>query len=64
MPYAVLLTADSTQDLEDIYQYIAVHDAPGKADYVLTKIEKVFDSLSESPERGVYPKELLSLIHI
>ena len=61
MSFAVLLTADAARDLEDIYQYIAVHDAPGKADHVLTNIEKVFGSLSESPERGVYPKELLAL---
>ncbi|MDO8721678.1 MAG: type II toxin-antitoxin system RelE/ParE family toxin [Syntrophales bacterium] len=61
MPFAVLLTADAARDLEDLYQYIAVHDAPGKADHVLTNIEKVFGSLSESPGRGVYPKELLAL---
>jgi toxin ParE1/3/4 len=61
MPFAVLLTADAARDLEDLYQYIAVHDAPGKADLVLTNIEKVLGSLSESPERGVYPKELLAL---
>jgi toxin ParE1/3/4 len=61
MPFAVFLTADAAQDLEDLYQYIAVHDAPEKADHVLTNIEKVFCSLSESPERGVYPKELLTL---
>ena len=61
MTFAVLMTADAACDLEGIYQYIAVHDAPGKADHVLTNIEKVFGSLSESPERGVYPKELLAL---
>ena len=61
MPFAVLLTVDAARDLEDLYQYIAVHDAPGKADQVLTNIEKVFGSLSDSPERGVYPKELLAL---
>ena len=27
MPYAVLLTDDAARDLENIYQYIAVHDA-------------------------------------
>jgi toxin ParE1/3/4 len=27
----------------------------------LANIEKVFGSLSESPDRGVYPKELLAL---
>jgi toxin ParE1/3/4 len=61
MPFAVLLTVDAARDLEDLYQYIAVHDAPGKADHVLTNIEKGFGSLSEFPERGVYPKELLAL---
>ncbi len=61
MPFAVLLTADAARDLEDLYQYISIHDAPGKADQVLTNIEKVFGSLSEFPERGVYPKELLEL---
>jgi toxin ParE1/3/4 len=61
MPSAVLLTADTARDIEDLYQYIAVHDVPGKADHVLTTFEKVFGSLSESPERGVYPKELLTL---
>jgi len=61
MSFAVLLTVDAARDLEDIDQYIAVHDAPGKADHVLTDIEKVFGSLSEFPERGVYPKELLAL---
>ena len=60
MPFAVLLTADAARDLEDLYRYIAVHDAPVKADHVLTNIENVFGSLSESPERGIYPKELLA----
>jgi len=61
MPCTVLLTADAARDLENIYQYLAVHDAPGKADHVLTNFEKVFGSLSENPERGAYPKELLML---
>jgi len=55
------LTADAVRDIEEIYQYIARHDAPGKAQNVLTKIEKTFESLSKSPERGTYPKELLTL---
>ena len=61
MPLAVLLTNDAARDLDEIYDYIALHDAPQKADYVLEQIEKVFSRLSESPERGAYPKELLSL---
>jgi len=61
MPLTVFLTADAARDLEDIYQYITMHDSRGKAVQVLTNIEKVFNSLAESPERGVRPKELLAL---
>ena len=61
MPFAVLLTNDAARDIEDLYDYIAVHDAPRKADYVLEQIEKAFSKLSEFPERGTYPKELLAL---
>jgi len=61
MPFAVLLTNDSARDLNELYDYIAVHDSPRKADYVLEQIEKTFSTLSEFPERGVYPKELLKL---
>ncbi len=61
MPYQVLLTGHAARDLEQIYDYIAGHDAPAKADYVLGKIEAAFTSLSESPHRGAYPDELLAL---
>jgi len=61
MPFAVLLTNDAARDLNELYDYIAVHDSPRKADYVLEQIEKTFSTLSEFPERGVYPKELLKL---
>ena len=61
MPFAVLLTNDAARDLDEIYHYIALHDAPQKADSVLEQIEKAFSRLSESPERGACPKELLPL---
>ncbi len=61
MPFAVLLTNDAARDLNELYDYIAVHDSPRKANYVLEQIEKPFSTLSEFPERGVYPKELLKL---
>jgi toxin ParE1/3/4 len=61
MPFTVLLTHDAARDLDELYDYIARHDAPRKADYVLEQIEKTFSQLSESPERGAYPKELLAL---
>ncbi len=61
MPFAVLLTNDAAQDLEALHDFIAVHDAPQEADCVLEKIEKAFSRLSEFPERGAYPRELLAL---
>ena len=61
MSFEVLLTDDAARDLDELHDYIAKHDAPRKADYVLEQIEKAFSSLSESPERGTYPKELLAL---
>ena len=61
MPFAVLLTYDAARDLDELYDYIAEHDSPRKADNVLNQIEKAFYTLSEFPERGVYPKELLKL---
>ena len=61
MPFTVLLTNDAVRDLEELYEYISLHDAPENANYVLDKIESIFTRLSESPERGTYPKELLAL---
>ena len=61
MAVKVFLTEDAANDLSEIYSYIRAQDSPQKAEYVLGQIEKKFISLSELPERGVYPKELLSL---
>ncbi len=61
MPFSVMLTDDAARDLDELYDYIDLYDAPGKADHVLEQIEATLASPSESPERGVYPKELLAL---
>jgi toxin ParE1/3/4 len=61
MSFDVLLTADAAGDLEELYDHIAEHDAPSKADYVLDRIQKVIDTLATLPERGSCPKELLAL---
>ena len=61
MPFSVLLTDNAARDLNELYEYIEGHDQSGKADHVLEQIEKAFTRLSESPERGAYPKELLAL---
>mgnify|MGYP001592768023 CR=1 FL=1 len=61
MPFAVFLTNDAAGDLDELYDYIALHDAPRKADYVLERIERAFSMLSEFLERGTHPKELIAL---
>ena len=61
MAFLVQLTDDAMRDLEEICDYIDQHDEPGRADYVLEQIEKAFSSLSEYPERGNYPMELLDI---
>ena len=59
--YVVFMTEDAERDVEKIYDYIAQQDCPGKAEYVLAQIEKKISSLSDLPERGVYPQELVAL---
>jgi toxin ParE1/3/4 len=56
--FAVSLTDDAKMDLQDLYEYIAEHDAPAKADAVLDKLEALVLSLSRFPERGTVTKEL------
>ena len=58
MPYRVLLTRDAMNDLEELDTWIATHDSPEAADYVLDRISEAFQKLSELPELGTYPKEL------
>jgi len=61
MKSKVLLTDDAARDLASLYNYLAGHDSLGRADYVLDQIESFFLSLSDFPERGTYPNELITL---
>lgn len=61
MKYAILLTDDAVHDLEEIDDYISEHDSPQNANYVLNQIEELMLTLAEYPERGTFPKELLTL---
>jgi toxin ParE1/3/4 len=61
MRFDVWLTEDAQLDLEEIYEYIAEHDVPGKAEYVIGRIGNVVERLSTFPDRGSHPKELLAL---
>ena len=61
MPFPVFLTDDATNDLEELYEHIATHDSPRKAEAWLANVERVVQRLSKPPDRGSYPKELLAL---
>lgn len=61
MIFRIFLTDGASRDVEELYDYIASHDSPGKADDVLEQIEKAFSNLAENPKRGTYPKELLAV---
>ena len=52
MPFAVLLTNDAARDPDELYDHIALHDAPQKADYVWGQIERAFSRLSRIPRAG------------
>ena len=55
------MTADAVRDLEDIVDWIARHDGPGRAQHVLDRIRAAVDALKSFPERGPHPAELAAL---
>ena len=61
MKYAVKLTRDARDDLNELYEFIAESDNAGKADYVLDEIQRVAKTLAQFPERGACPPELQEL---
>lgn len=52
MRFEALLTDYANRDLEDIYSYVAEHDAAGKAEDLLDRIEGLIASLSRHPDRA------------
>ena len=61
MRFEVRLTPDALADLEDIFDWIAVHDSPAKAAHVIERIETAVAALDHHPARGPQPRELLAL---
>ncbi len=59
--FEVLLTEGAEHDLEAIHDYISEFDCVANANYVLDELMEVVKSLSKFPERGSFPKELVSL---
>lgn len=58
MIYQVYLIDTAEDDLFEIYSYILKNDSKKSADHVLSKIEKICDSLERMPQRGHVPPEL------
>ena len=61
MTYTIFLTDAASDDLQDLYDFLLENEVDGRADKVLDKIEELIQSLSNHPDRGNYPKELLAL---
>lgn len=59
--YKVVLAEQALLDLDDIARYIALHDLPEKAERVAQRIEEALASLTSLPDRGAYPRELLTM---
>jgi toxin ParE1/3/4 len=59
--YEVVITQGAEQDLESIHDYIAEFDSVASANHVLDRLTEVVDGLTQFPERGSYPKELVAL---
>jgi toxin ParE1/3/4 len=61
MRSTVLLTATAQRDLEELHSFVVSTDAPRSADRLLDTLQKMMATLSVSPQRGGYPRELLAL---
>jgi toxin ParE1/3/4 len=61
MRFEVLLTEDAARDLEEIYDYVYEYDSAARAEHVVKRLESAIGGLAAHPERGSYPRELLTL---
>jgi toxin ParE1/3/4 len=61
MRFEVLVTAGAARDLDELDDWIARHDSPARAAYVVDRIESAISALARFPERGARPRELLAL---
>lgn len=61
MAYRIVVTDDALRDIDDLCRYISKNDSGRSAAYVLDRVEKALESLSEMPDRGRHPRELADL---
>jgi toxin ParE1/3/4 len=58
MTHLVRITRAARRDLEELYDWIAEHDSPGNAEYVLDQLGGVVKNLMSLLHRGAHPREL------
>ena len=58
MERKVRFTKAARQDLEEIYDWIAEHDTPAKAEYVLDRLSAAAERMAALPGGGSRPREL------
>ncbi len=61
MTLAIYFAQSAERDLLGIYDYVAEQDSTQKANHLFDQLQTRINVLSESPERGTYPKELLAI---
>ncbi len=61
MRFDIRLTPDALADLEEIHDWIALHDSPSRAAHVEDQILAAVAALARHPRRGAHPRELLAL---
>ncbi len=59
--YSVLIIDEAEKDILEIYYYIVDNDSIRSADWVIERLELLCESLTDLPERGHFPPELLRL---
>jgi toxin ParE1/3/4 len=58
MNSSVRITKAARQDLDEIYEWIAEHDTPAKAEYVLDRLSAAAERMAALPGSGSRPREL------
>ena len=59
-PFEVRMTADAVRDLEEIVDWIALHDGAARAQHVLDRIQAAVEALGRFPETCPYtPQQLI-----
>ena len=56
-----MVSGDARDDLLAIYNYVAAHESPARAESLLTRLQNAVSSLADLPFRGNIPAEMQRL---